>query len=232
MTPTPDLMRTTFLTNGIEEGHRQLLAQGYTISREKCRIFRAGLRREGAVRDKREMWPEERVAKVREMAAKGYNAASIAHALETTKFAIHGVCTSRGISLRKGATIQIPPRDEVNAVFQGRSLVAGAKIMGVADTTFTRWVRFYGLTRPTPEPKPEVAKSPTPPRSRSFRIADTPPPESGPAAEAARYLRRQGYANVYRRSQEEWWVGRGPMAERDMIARAAEIEARKGRMQA
>lgn len=236
MTPTPELMHSTFLTHSIDQGLQALRAQGYTISRAKCATFRKGLRTAGIVKDTRDVWTDERISKVRQLAERGCNSKTIALDLGTARFAIHALCSSRKIKLRKGNAVMIPTREEVDALYQGRSMVVAARMMGVADTTFRRWVRYYGLTRPEPV-KPAPAEKPTislvkPMRNACYRPADLPPPETGPAADAARYLRYVGYSNVYRRSAKEWWVGRGPMAEADMIARAEEVRARKERLRA
>ena len=235
MTPTTELLTATFTKLSIDQGFQALRAQGYTISRAKCAAFRKGLRAEGIVQDTRDVWTDERIAKVRQLAERGCNSKTIALELSTTRFAIHALCSSRKIKLRKGNAVMIPTREEVDALYQGRSMVTAAGIMGVADTTFRRWVRYYGLTRPEPV-APEKSEKPVtlvkPMRNACYRPADLPPPETGPAADAARYLRYVGYANVYRRSDKEWWVGRGPMAETDMIARAEEVRERKERLRA
>jgi len=233
-TPTRETLHATFLNRSIEQGYRALRDQGYDISRSKCAAFRNRMRSEGIVQDPRDVWTDERIAKVRDLAARGYNSKTIARELDTTRLSILAVCSSRKISLRKGNAVQIPTREQVDELYQNNSMVIAARKMGVADTTFRRWVRYYGLTRPEPvkpAPAPVIAK-PSTPKLAVFRRTEIPAPECGPAANAARYLRQQGYTNVYRRGPQEWWVGRGPMAEVDMIARAEEIEARKERLRA
>lgn len=236
MTPTPELLIEIFTKQTVEDGYRILVDQGYTYSRVKCTAFRNALRAKGLAEDPRKVWTDERIEKVREMAGKGCNSKAIAAELGTSRHAIQRLCVTRKIPLRKGNAVQVPTREEVDALYQGRSILAASVVMGVADTTFRRWVRYYGLTRPEPV-KPAPVEKPSitlvkPMRNACYRPADLPPPETGPAADAARYLRYVGYSNVYRRSAKEWWVGRGPMTEADMIARAEEIKARKERLRA
>lgn len=229
--PSAEYLTQVMTKHGTDAGYHQLRREGYDVPRSVCAKVRRDLVRQGAVSNPRDAWSDYRLDKVRDLAAKGCTAAAIAHELGTTKFAIHAVCQSRGIMLRKGNTIDMPPLDKVEATFHKfTSMTAAANSLGICEHTFRRWVKHYNLKRVVTEKPPRAPK----PR-RKFGVTYTPTPvttptETGPLADAARYLRQQGYANVYRRSRDEWQVGARPMSEKDMLSRVDEIKARRARM--
>lgn len=230
--PSAEYLTHVMTQHGTDAGYHQLRREGYDISRSVCGKVRRDLVKQGAVSNPRDAWSDDRLDKVRDLAAKGCTAAAIAHELGTTKFAIHAVCQSRGIMLRKGNTIDMPPIDKVEATFHKfSSMTAAANSLGICEHTFRRWVKHYNIKRVVTE-KPPLA----PRRSKrqcGFTYTPTPvtpPTETGPLADAARYLRQQGYANVYRRGRDEWQVGAKVMSENDMLARVDEMKARRARL--
>lgn len=235
--PSQTMLRTVMAANATNEGYLKLREMGYTMSRQVCRDMRNQLRSEGEVKYQRSKWTAERIVEVRKMVAERKSSSHIAFEFDTTPKRVYDLCHRLGIPLTKGAPIKsLPNREKLDAVYQANSIARTAEVFGVSVKTASRWITTHGLKRDEPiEPiRRTVAASPprAPMRNACYRPADLPPPETGPAADAARYLRYVGYANVYRRSDKEWWVGRGPMAEADMIARAEEVRARKERLRA
>lgn len=237
MTPTPELLRATLTKWPIEHGHKLLVEQGYQVSRRDCQRVRKQLVTAGIVKmGWKRKWTPEKIEQVHAMLADGKTAGEIAKHMGVGATSVYDLFYR--LKLAQGAKPKrpVPSREELEAVYMSNTLSSTADHFGVHTGTVTRWAMHYGMTRPKVEPKPKVSRVY---KSRSkrqwntvWKPADLPAIEPGPAADAATYLRQQGYTNVYRRGPKEWWVGRGPMAEVDMIARAEEVRARKERMRA
>lgn len=238
MTPTPEHLIETMTKYGTDAGYHHLRREGYDIPRSVCAKARRQLVDQGIVK-RYTRFSDEQVAKVRELAAGGKPSQEIGKKIGATPKQIWDLCNRYDIALKKGPSfLSLPDRDKFNAVYQTCSIAKASEIFGVSPQTGGRWVKALGLVR---EPTQKVEKRTTKKavqrvdRRRKFGVsfAQTPiapPTETGPLADAARYLRQQGYANVYRRGRDEWQVGSRVMSEKDMLARVDEMKARRARL--
>lgn len=229
--PTPEYLTKTMTQYATEPGYHKLRNEGYSVPRSECQYIRNKLISEGAVKSR--TWPEERINQVRALVAEGKTGIEIAKTMGVSTSSLYDLFYKHRISTHKPQTPP-PPREEFAEIWLGSTGVATAQHYNVTETLVTRWARHYGLKRPKPQKKPRIRPSQA---KRKFGVTYTPvaittPTEIGPLADAARYLRQQGYANVYRRSPLEWQVGSRVMTEADMLARVDEMKARRQRLSA
>lgn len=236
--PSAEYLTQVMTQHGTDAGFQKLRREGYDVPRSVCAKVRRELFQQGVVK-RYTRFNDEQVAKVRELAAEGKPSHEIGKVIGATPKQIWDLCNRYDIPLKKGPSfISLPDRDKFNAVYQTCSIAKASEIFGVSPQTGGRWVKALGLVR---ERTQKVEKRVTPKDIRATRAKRqcgftytptpvTPPTETGPLADAARYLRQQGYANVYRRSRDEWQVGARVMLESDMLARVDEMKARRARM--
>lgn len=227
--PTPEYLIETMKQYSINIGHQKLRSEGYQISRDECQRVRKRLICQGVIKTR--FWTDERIEEVRTMASKGTSGVEIAKIIGVSTTSLYDLFYKQRIIVSKPLTPP-PPLDEFAPIWLASTNVATAEHYNVGERLVARWARHYGLKRPKPEKKPRIRPSQA---KRKFGVSYTatpitPPTETGPLADAARYLRQQGYANVYRRGRDEWQVGSRPMSEKDMLARVDEMKARRARM--
>lgn len=227
--PTPEYLTETMTRYASEAGYQKLRREGYIVPRSECQYIRNKLIREGVVKSRK--WSEESIEKIRALAEEGKSGIEIAKIMGVSTSSLYDLFYKHRISTHKPQTPP-PPRDEFAEIWLASTGVATAQHFKVTEKLVTRWARYYGLKRPPREKKPRIRPSQA---KRKFGVTYTPTPvttptETGPLADAARYLRQQGYANVYRRGRDEWQVGGRVMREQDMLARVDEMKARRARM--
>lgn len=232
--PTPEYLIETMTAYSYEAGHKKLIGEGYTISRRECRNIRSGLIADG-VAVVRGAYTEEKCDIVRKMAAQGKTSSKIGEAIGATARQVYDLCYRLNVPLKKGPrVIPLPDRDAFNAVYQKCSIAKAGEAFGVSPKVAQLWVKAFGLTRESStalEKRAVVLRMAQRRKGVSFVQSIGPSSnEAGPVADAARYLRQQGYSNVYRRSVKEWQVGARVMLEADMLARVDEMKARRARM--
>lgn len=236
--PTPEYLAETMTKYGTDAGYHKLRREGFDLPRSACAKVRKQLVEQGIVK-RHTRFNDEQVAKAREMATAGKPSHEIGKALGASAKQIWDLCNRYDIPLKRGPSLlSLPDREKFNAVYQTCSIARAAEIFGVSTKTGSRWVKALGLVRQTTAKiekrmTPKALNPLKPRRKRGYTYTATPittPTETGPLADAARYLRQQGYANVYRRGRDEWQVGGRVMREQDMLARVDEMKARRARM--
>ncbi len=229
--PTPEYLIEVMTQCSINTGHQRLKSEGYQIGRDECQRVRKRLICQGVVKTR--TWTDERIDRVRALVADGKKGVEIAAILGVSTTALYDLFYKQRIIVSKPKAPP-PPRDELEAIWLASNNVATADHYNVGQKLVARWVKHYGLKRPKTEKKPRIRPSQAK-RNCGFTYIPTPvtpPTETGPLADAARYLRQQGYANVYRRGRDEWQVGAKVMSEKDMLARVDEMKARRQRLSA
>jgi len=229
--PTPEYLTETMTQYAAEVGYQILRREGYDIGRNECQRVRNQLIQQGVVKSR--FWNEERINQVRALIGEGKTGIQIAEIVGASTTSLYDLLHRQRMIVSK-PNLPPPPREEFEAIWLASNNVATAEHYNVGKKLVARWVRHYGLKRPKREKKPRIRPSQA---KRKFGVTYTPvaitaPTETGPLADAARYLRQQGYANVYRRGRDEWQVGSRVMLESEMLARVEEMKARRQRLSA
>jgi len=234
--PTPEYLIEVMTQCATEPGFQRLRREGYTMSRSQYRDERTRLIGESRIKQRR-VWSAESTEQARQLAAEGKTARQIAKATGTSPKQVYDLLHRLGVAMKLGrAPINrsLPDRDRLAELYAGNTMAKVASIMGVPAKVVSRWIKAHGLEREAPVKVQRHIARPRLERRKlglAFASAPVPPPtETGPLADAARYLRQQGYANVYRRGRDEWQVGSRPMSEQDMLARVDEMKARRLRL--
>lgn len=227
--PTPEYLIEVMTQHAGEVGYQILRREGYDIGRNECQRVRNQLIHEGVIKTR--FWTDERIEQVRALVGEGKTGTEIAEIMGATRTSLYDLLYRQRIIVSK-PKLPPPPKDEFEAIWLASNNVATAEHYNVGKKLVARWARHYGLKRPKREKKPRIRPSQA---KRKFGVTYTPTPmapptETGPLADAARYLRQQGYANVYRRGRDEWQVGARVMLEKEMLARVDEMKARRARL--
>jgi len=237
--PTPEYLSETVAAYAIDAGYQKLRREGYSITRRAFQKAREQLIAEGLEPKQRSVWNAKTTAIARALIAEGKTSRQIAKETGTSTKQVYDLCHRLGMSLTLGRcpkTRSLPDRDRLAALYAENSIARVAALMNVSPKVASRWIKAYGLVRnEKTKAQRQVARVPFERRKRGLGFAAAPSPvpnETGPVAEAARYLRQQGYANVYRRGRDEWQVGSRVCSEADMLARVDEMKARRERMRA
>lgn len=245
--PTPEYLIETMRCHSEKDGYQKLRQEGYDVTQRQCVRIRRELRLSGKVVDTRQVWTDEMIEEVRRLAADAVKAEDIGKAMGRSTEQVYTLVRRLRIPLNKnhGDAISAakglrpaPPREELEVVYREHSLAMTAVAFQASTRVVKRWLAEYGIERPPLEKKPRLPRAPKPRKPKSDRawgvsfkqVTLAPTQENGPVADAARYLRQQGYANVYRRSMTEWQVGARVMLEADMLARVDEMKARRARL--